>query len=328
MGRVTRRQFALTAIGLFAARTGHPQQAATVHQIAFLGSGLASAASKAIEALRAGLHNLGYVEGRNIEIDYRWGEGRYERLRNLAGELVQRKAKLMLCWGTPAIRAARQATSTLPIVMVGVGDPVGAGFIKSLAHPGGNCTGVSVIDADLAPKRVALLRELLPKLKRLAVLRNPLNQSAALQFGQAQAAARSLGMEIQLLDARDPKEIESAFAAMATARTEALTVLTDPVFLSQAKLIADLALRGKLPASFGRNENVEAGGLMSYGPRLTDVFREGAVYVDKILQGAKPADLPVQQPTKIALVVNLKTARALGVNLPNEMQIRVDESIE
>lgn len=328
MGRAPRRQFLQTALVLLATQRAHAQQALTVNRLGFLGSGVAQSASKAIQALRGGLRDLGYIEGKNIAIEYRWGEGKYERLRHLASELVKLNVKLMVCWGTPATLAAQEASSTLPVVMVGVGDPIGAGFVKSLAHPGGNLTGVSVIDADLAPKRLALLKEILPNLRRMAVLRNPLNQSAALQFKEVQAAGPSLGFELQILDARDPKEIEGAFAAMASTRAEALAVLTDPLFLSHSRLIADLAVRGKLPTSFGRNENVEAGGLISYGPRLTDVFRDGAAYVDKILKGANPADLPVQQPTKIALVINLKTARALGVKLPKDLEFRADELIQ
>ena len=328
MGSTPRRQFLVAALALLATSRAHSQQARVANRIGFLGAGLAASAAKAIEALKAGLSDLGYVEGKSIAIEYRWGEGRYDRLRTLAAELVQLKPNLILSWGTPAILAIKQATSTLPVVMVGIGDPIGAGVVKSLAHPGGNFTGVSIIDADLAPKRIALLKAIVPNLGQMAVLRNPLNRSSVLQFEQAQSAARSLGIVLQLFDARNPDEIQKAFSEMKAARAQALTVLTDPAFLSHAKLIADLALQGKLPTSFGRNENVEAGGLMSYGPRLVDVFREGATYVDKILKGAKPADLPVQQPTKIALVINVRTARSLGISLSSDLQFRADELVQ
>ena len=328
VGNPPRRQFLLAAFATLAASRVHAQRAGVVNRVGFLGSGQAAGATKAVEAFKAGLRELGYIEGKSIAIEYRWGEGRYERLRNLASELVRMKVDVIVSWGTPAILAVKKATLTMPVVMVGIGDPIGAGVVNSLAHPGGNFTGVSVIDADLAPKRIALLKEILPNLTQMAVLRNPLNRSSVLQFEQAQTAARSLGIGLQLFDARDPKEIQKAFSDMKAARAEALTVLTDPAFLSHAKLIADLALQGRLPTSFGRNENVEAGGLMSYGPRLVDVFHEGAAYVDKILKGAKPAELPVQQPTKIALILNLATARSLGVNLSRDLQIRADEFIQ
>ncbi len=281
-----------------------------------------------MEAFTQGLRELGYVDGRNIAIENPWVEGTREGFDDLAVDLVRSKVDLIVTWGTPATKAAKQATSTIPVIMVGVGDPVGAGLVASLARPGGNITGVTNLDVGLAAKRLELLKEVLPKLTRVVVLRNPTNPSGVLQFAETQAAARSLGMALQLVDARSPKEIEGAFAAMAKTRAGALTVLADPLFISWQKQIANLAMTGRLPSVFARRENAEAGGLMSYGPNLTDLFRQAATYVDKILKGAKPGDLPIEQPTRFYLVINSKTAKALGIKIPQSVLLRADKVIE
>jgi putative ABC transport system substrate-binding protein len=287
-----------------------------------------AATPQLLDAFRAGLRDHGYVDGQNIVIDCRWAEGTSKRLDNLAADLVHSKVDLILAWSTPAVIAAKRATSTIPIVMVSVADPVGSGFIASLARPGGNITGVTNFDADLAAKRFQLLKEVLPNLSQMIALRNATNPSANLQYKETQAAARSLGIELQFVDVRSPKELESAFSAMAKARVGAITVLADPMFTSQRKQIADLAIRSRIPTVFARNENTEAGGFMSYGPTLTDQFHHAATYVDKILKGAKPAELPVERPTRMELVINLKTAKALGLTIPQSLLIRVDRVIE
>jgi putative ABC transport system substrate-binding protein len=305
------------------------QQAGKVYRVGFLGSGSAEGFyTDLLQGLRAGLGELGYVEGKSVVFEYRFAEDKYERLTSLVAELVRSKVDVILAHGSPAIRAAKHATSTIPIVMVGAGDPVGTGFVASLARPGGNITGLSSIDVGLAAKRLELLKEILPKLARVAVIRNPTNPSGELQFRETQAAARSLGIEVQLFEVRDPKELESAFLVMPKARADAFTVIADPLFLSQQKQIANLAMTKRLPSVFARNENVEAGGLMSYGPTLADLFHQAVTYVDKILKGAKPGDLPVEEPTRMYLVINLKTAKALGLPIPPSLLGRADQVIE
>ena len=304
------------------------QQPEKVYRVGFLGSASGEGAYKdLLQGLRARLRELGYGEGR-IGFEYRFAEDKYDRLPGLAAELVRSKVDVILAHGSPAIRAAKEATRTIPVVMVGAGDPVGTGFVASLGRPGGNITGVSNIDALLAAKRLQLLKELLPQLSRVAVLRNPTNPSAEPQFRETSAAARSLGIETHLFDVRDPDELERAFSVMGKARVDALAVVADPMFLSLQKQIAALALSKRLPSVFARNENVEARGLMSYGPTLNDQFRLAVTYVDKILKGAKPGDLPVEQPTKFELVINLKTAKALSLTIPQSILLQADAVIQ
>ena len=304
------------------------QQPEKVWRIGFLGPAAERVYTDPLLSLRAGLRELGYVEGKNIVFEYRFAEDKYERLPSLAAELVRSKVDVIVVHASPGTRAAKQATRTIPIVMVSVGDPVGTGFVPSLARPGGNITGVSAIDVGLSAKRLELLKEVLPKLSLVAVLRNPTNPASELQFRETQAAARLLGIEIQLFDARDSKELESAFTLMVKGRAAALTVMGDPLFISQQKQLANLATTGRLPSVFARNENVEAGGLMSYGPTWANMFRQAATYVDKILKGAKPGDLPVEEPTRMYLVINLKTAKALGLTIPQTIILQADKRIE
>ena len=280
------------------------------------------------EAFRQGLRDLGWVEGQNITIEYRSAEGRLERLPDLAGELVTLKVDLIVAVATPGARAAKEATATIPVVMVGVGDPVGLGYVMSLARPGGNITGLSSMSVDLGPKRLELLKETIPKLSRVSVLWNPADPARALEVRDTQAAAEKLGLRLQSVKVRSADEIEGAFGAMTRERPDALIVQQDPLTIRHRTRIAELALRSRLPAIGVFREFAEAGGLMTYGTNLADLYRRAATYVDKILKGAKPADLPVEQPTRFELVVNLKTVRALGLTLPRSVLIRVDQLIQ
>jgi putative ABC transport system substrate-binding protein len=306
----------------------HAQRAGNVYRVGLLGPAAERVYTESLRSLRTGLRELGYVEGKSIVFEYRFAEDKYERLPGLAAELVRANVDIIVVHSTPGTRAAKQATPTIPIVMVNVADPVGAGLVASLARPGRNITGVSNIDVGLAAKRLELLKEVVPKLSLVGVVRNPDNASGELQLRETQTAARSLGIEIQLFDARDRKELESAFSVMAKARADAFTVMGDPLFLSQQNLIANLATTKRLPSVFARNENVEAGGLMSYGPTFADQFRQAATFVDKILKGAKPGELPVEEPTRMYLVINLKTAKALGLTIPQSILLRADQAIE
>ena len=327
---MNRRAFlTLVTGGLLAAPlAAEAQQPGRVYRIGFLGPAAEGVYTDSLLSLSTGLRELGYVEGKNIVFEYRFAEDKYERLPDLAAGLVRDKVDVIVVHSTPETRAAKQATRTIPIVMVNVADPVGTGLVARLARPGGNITGVSNIDVGLAAKRLELLKEVLPKLSLVGVLRNPNNPSGELQFKETQAAARSLGINIQLFDVRDRKELESAFSVMAKARADAFTVMGDPLFLSQQKHIANLATTTRLPSVFARNENVEAGGLMSYGPTFADQFRQAVTYVDKIFKGEKPGDLPVENPTRMYLVINLKTAKALGLTIPPSLLLRADQVIE
>jgi putative ABC transport system substrate-binding protein len=282
---------------------------------------------RSTEAFRRGLRELGYVEGRNVAIEFRSSEGHDDRLPGLAAELVRLKVDVIVTGGPAAIRAAKQATETIPIVMTAVADPVAARFVASLAHPGGNITGISNMVGAVVGKQLELLKEVRPQLSRVALLGNPTNPDHAPQVRHAQDAARALGIRLRLLEARDFGEIDRAFGAVATERASAAIVLTDRVFLDHRTRIADHAVRLRLPTVFTLSEFPEAGGLLAYGPSLADGFRRAATYVDKILKGAKPADLPVEQPTTFELVINLKTASGLGLTIPPALLQRADQVI-
>ena len=315
---------------LVAPLAGHAQTAGKVHRIGFLAA--ASSSDRRIQgffaAFRSGLAKLGYVEGRNITIESRWAAGRYERLPGLAAELVRLKADVIVTAAVPAIQAAREATSTIPIVMAVVVDPVATGLVASLARPGGNITGLSAMTPELVGKQLEMLREIAPKVSRVAVLWNPANAGNPPQLRAAELAARGLGMRLQAVEARRPGEIDGAFAAMTREGAGALVVLVDVVFVDQGKRIAELAGAHRLPAVYGLTEHVSAGGLMAYAPSFQDSYRRAAAYVDKILRGANPGDLPVEQPTQFELVINLKTAKALGLTIPPSLLGRADEVIE
>jgi len=319
----------LTLSLLAAPLAADAQQAGKVPRIGFLGVTSPSDRPSHLDAFRQRLRELGWVEGQNIVIDYRYAEGRVDRLPDLAAELVRLKVDLIVASaGTQAATAAKNATETIPIVMIYVRDPVGTGLIASLARPGGNVTGVSgSAGLELFAKQLELLKETVPKIRRVAILSNPDNAYHQLAIREVNVAARSLGVQLQLLEARGPNEFDGAFAAMAKERVGALLVLSDAIFGSHRTRLADLAARSRLPAAFGVRDAVEAGGLMSYGPSILDSYRQAATYVDKILKGAKPADLPVEQPMKFELVLNLKTAEALGLTIPPLILFQADEVI-
>jgi len=303
------------------------QQAAKVHRIGFLEEGSISLRAHLWEALRQRLRELGYLEGQNIAFESRGADGKVERLADLAAELVRLKVSIIVTAGIQAAHAAKKATTTIPVVMATGADPVGVGLIASLSRPGGNVTGVTSGIAELSGKSLELLKELVPG-TRVAIFWNPDNPAHALKLRETRIAARAFGMPLQVLEVRDRGELESAFAAMTRERAGAVVVLHEIVFLQHRKRLVDLAAKSRLPAMYERREYVEAGGLMSYGINFPDNFRRAAIFVDKILKGVKPADLPVEHPTKFELVINLKTAKALGLTIPQSILLRVDEVIE
>jgi putative ABC transport system substrate-binding protein len=317
------------SLGLLAAPLAtEAQPAAKVPRIGVLLGG-SPGDSRLPEAFRQGLRGLGYVEGRNISIEFRFAEGRLERFPELASELVRLQVDVILAPGSAAALAARKATATIPIVLVTAGNPVGDGLIQSFARPGGNATGLTnSAGPEIGGKLLELLKEAVPTVSRVAVLWNPLTAPHTIMLKETEAPARALGLTLQPVSARRPDEIDGAFAAMARARADGLIVLSDPMFASVRVRIADLAAKGRLPAMYQQAEHTEAGGLMSYGPSVPDLFRRAAAYVDRILKGAKPADLPVERPTKFALVINLRTAKALGLTIPSAVLARADEVIQ
>ena len=281
--------------------------------------------------MRQGLRDLGYVEGRNVVIEIRDAEGEAERLPALAAELVALKVDVIVAPNTPQALAAKQATRTLPIVFSFVADPVASGLVTSLARPGGNVTGLSSLTPELVGKRLELLTQAVPGVSRVAVLWQPGFQGERTEKDMlkgADVAARALGVRLQFVEAQGPADFDRAFSDMTRARAGALTVLGSTMFISERRRLVDLAAKNRLPAVYARREYVDAGGLMSYGSNIADLFRRAATYVDKILKGAKPADLPVEQPTKFELVINLKTAKALGLTIPPSLLGRADQVIE
>jgi putative ABC transport system substrate-binding protein len=280
------------------------------------------------EAFRQGLRELGYVEGRNVVLEPRWAEGKYERYPALAADLVRLKVRVIVAVGGAATRAARQTTKTTPIVMSVVIDPVGSGLVSSLAHPGENVTGLSAMASDIVGKQFELLKQAAPEVSRVALLWNPANLGGAAQLRAAEAAALALGVRLQAIGARDPQEIDRAFGAMTRERAGALMVFPDAIFGNQHKQIAELAVKSRLPSISGIPEYGEAGGLIAYAANLTELERRAAIFVDKILKGAKPADLPVEQPTKFELVINLRTAKVIGLTIPPSLLQRADQIID
>ena len=305
------------------------QPASRVYRIGYLGSGPVTTNPDLLyEVFLGRLRELGYVEGRNLAVELRSTGGQNERYRAVARELVSLKVDLIVAPNVPAALAAKEATSTIPIVIVLVSDPVGSRLIASLARPGGNVTGTSSAALDIIAKELELLKEVAPRLSRVAVLSNPASPMQAAILKELEAAARSLRLRLQPIDVRAPKDIESAFTAMGKERAEALIPVDDVFMYQQRQRVADLAVQHRLPTVSAQRLFPEAGVLMSYGPDFRDLFRRAAVYVDKILKGAKPADLPVEQPTKFELVVNLKTAKALGLTIPASLLARADEVIQ
>jgi putative ABC transport system substrate-binding protein len=281
-----------------------------------------------LEAFHQGLRELGWIPGGNVTIEYRWAEEKYDRLPELATELVRLNVDVILAATLLAALPTKRATNTIPIVFVGLGDPVSAGLLGGLARPGGNVTGLSGLALELSSKRLELLKEIVPGLSRIAVLANPSHPMAAAIIRETQTAARTLAVRLRLFEVREPEKIEGAFVAMDRERPNALVVLQDPLFNSRRKEILSLVAKRRLPAIYVETGWVPAGGLMSYAPSTSDMHRRAATYVDKILKGAKPGDLPVEQPTKFELAINIKTAKALGLTIPPGLLLRVDQVIE
>ena len=325
----TRRAFliALGTYALAAPLASFAQQQPKVTRIGFLGPESASRYASRMEALRAGLRDLGYVEGKNLIIEFRWAEGKYDRLPDLASELVRSKVDVIVTGGTPGVLAAKRATTTIPIVMAASGDAIAHGLVVSLARPGGNITGSTFFSPELSAKRLELLKETMRRITQVAVLLNPDNTAIGPDFQAMQIAAKSMKMELQPFEARGPNEFDSAFSAMAKRRVDAVAIHQDPMLTANARAIANLAAKLRLP-SIGGTEFAEAGGLIGYGANLPDLYRRAATYVDKILKGAKPAELPVEQPIKFELVINMKTANALGIKIPNSILLRATKVIE
>ena len=320
---------ALVALGALPIAT-LAQQAAKIARLGFLANS-ATALAHLREAFLQGLRDLGYVEDRNLMIEYRPAEGKFERLPGLAAELVALKVDVIVAAGTPAALAAKQATRTLPIVFTLVADPVTSGLVTSLARPGGNVTGLSVLAPELVGKDLEHLTQAVPKASRVAALWHPGalgERTETDMLKAANVAARALGVRLQVVEARGPADFDRAFSDMTRARADALTVLTSSMLFGERRRLVDLAAKHRLPAVYPWREAVDAGGLMAYGPNLADTFRRAATYVDKILKGAKPADLPVEQPTKFELVINLKTAKALGLTIPQSVLGRADHIVE
>ena len=279
-----------------------------------------------VDAFRQGLLERGYIEKRNIVIEYRWTDGTLAR--EAALELVRLKVEVIFAWTTTMAKAAKGATTTIPIVFVGVSDPVGNGLVASLARPGGNLTGLSNIARDLSGKLIELLAEIVPGTNPVAVLVNLGNPGTQVNLAEAENASRTLGVRTLIIDVRSPDQIDTAFARLAAEPVRGIAVLPEALFIAQRTKIAELALRALLPTAFGRRENVDAGGLVSYGPSLRDDFRQAANFVDRIIRGMRPSELPVEQPTRLEIVLNLKTAKALNLNMPPSMLLRANEVIE
>ena len=328
---IPRRRFLVTtAAGLFAAPlAAEAQPAGKVSRIGYLSPLLPAADATRREGFRQGLEELGYREGQNIAIEYRWAEGKLDREDDIAAELVRLKVDVILAaGGDHTVRAAKKATANIPIVMTIADDAVASGLVASLARPGGNVTGLDTLTRDLAAKRLELLREVLPNIHRVAVLWNPAVPERAKELKNAQLAARTLRIEIQSLEVRSPADLDDKFTAIIKGRAEALVVLADPVTNTHRAKIIEFAATKRLLTMFSLRPPVDAGGLVSYGTNVEALFHRAATYVDKILKGAKPGDLPIEQPTKFELVINLKTAKALGLTIPPSVLARADQVVE
>jgi putative tryptophan/tyrosine transport system substrate-binding protein len=332
--RLSRRQLVRGAgaagLGLLAGCVRLPWQAPppSVARIGFLASSSPEAIKTRVAAFQQGLRELGYVEGKDLTIEYRYAEGEYARLPELAAELVRLEIKVLVVEGAIAAYAARDTTTVIPIVIGNAADPVGAGLVASLARPGGNITGLSTLNVSLTEKRLELLKEVVPSASRVAVFLNPADPTTLPQLREIQAAAPVLGVTLLPLEIQDPDDIDRAFAAIGSEHAGALLVFASPTFRTHQRRIAELAAESRLPAIYGSRESVDAGGLMSYGTRFEDLYRRAAYYVDRILKGTKPADLPVEQPMTFEFVVNMKTAQALGITFPNEIMLQVTEVIQ
>jgi len=324
---IDRRRFVAGVAAALTPMPGFAQPATKVARIGFLIPASASSYASRVEALRAGLRDLGYVEGRNLLIEFRVADGKYDRLVDLATELVRLEVEVIVTGGTPGTRAAKQATATIPIVMAVSGDAVATGLIASLARPGGNITGTTYFDPELHAKRLELLKATVPRATRIGTLINPDNpQTMASTLPALRRAAESMKVELFLFEARSPSEFEGAISAMTKERVEAVEIADDPMFLGNLRAIADIVASRRLPST-GAKEFAEAGGLLGYGVNFAETFRRAAYFVDKLLKGAKPNDLPVEQATKFELVINLKTAQTLGLTIPQSLLLRADDVI-
>ena len=317
----------IAALGVAWPLAVRAQQAGKVHRIGFLGSATARGSAKAVESFRAGLREFGYVEGRNIGIEFRWAEGNYDRLSDLVADLIATNVDVLITHGTPGTRVAKEATTTIPIVMAISGDAIATGLVSSLARPEANLTGSTYFLPQLNAKRLELLKEVFPSISRAAALSNPDNPVSRPIIPTMQAAAASLNVILEVVRAQGPSEFSPAFAAMTKSRVGSVVVTEDGEFAASFRTIAALALANKLP-SIGAREYAEAGGLIGYGVNILDLYRRAAYFVDRILKGAKPADLPVEQPTKFELAINLSTAKALGLTIPPTLLSRADYVIE
>ena len=308
----------------------HPaqaQQANKVPRIGFLSAGSPSSMAARVEAFRHGLREHGYVEGQNILVEYRYAEGKLDRLKEFASEMVSLKVDVIVTGGPIATRPTKQATNTIPIVTAYESDPVGTGLVASLARPGGNVTGLTNLSPDLSVKRLELLKEAIPKLSRVAVFWDPTDPGSPGLLKEVEMAAQSLGLKIQRLEIRNPNDIEGAFQAATKGRAGAVTTLNSPVIFTHRKRVVDLAVKSRLPTIHAQIEFAEAGGVMVYGPNDADMYRRAATYVDKILKGAKPSELPVEQPMKFDFIINLKTAKQIGLTIPPNVLVRADRVI-
>jgi putative ABC transport system substrate-binding protein len=325
-----RRRELIAALGSAAVwpLAARAQQMGKVYRIGMLETISATLNAAAVNAFRQRLGELGYVEGQHFIIEYRSADGRADRFPGLVRELLAEKVDVVVTRGTPAAQAAKNATSTTPVVMAAIGDPVQVGLVASLARPGGNITGLSAVTTDLGAKRFELVRELVPGLARIAVLANLSNDAVRYEWVQVETAVRAVGVQSHVLDVRKPDALGHAFDDASAQRTDALVVMLDGLIQANQQRIIDLAMKHRLPAIYASREFVDAGGLIAYGVSYPDLYRRAATYVDKILKGAKPSDLPVEQPTKFELVINLKTAKALGLTVPQTLQVAADEVIE
>jgi putative ABC transport system substrate-binding protein len=326
----TRRSFiaALAAAILAVPDFARAQATGKLWRVGFLEAGTPTANPQFIEAFKHGLSALGYIEGQNVVIVDRWADGQIERFPALLSELVQLKSDVIVVGSTAGALAAKAAVSTIPIVFVGVQDPLGSGLVVSLARPERNLTGFSLAEEDgLVGKRLELFREMVPVINRLALLWNPVSPTGASRLKEARAAAAKFGLTLEQFEVRDAKEIDATFTAMAKEKVEALMVIADPLTVRNRQRIVTLAASKRIPAMYSFLEFAKVGGLVAYGPSVPELFRRAATYVDKLLKGAKPADLPVEQPSKFELVINLKTAKALGITIPKELLLRADEVI-
>jgi len=329
-GRLKRRDFIAVIGGAAAWPLAAPAQEQTVPvrqaRIGVLGA--APPTSAMLTAFREGMRQRGYIEGQNLSIDVRWPQGTFEQNPSVAADLASANVEVIVAWSTPAVIAARRATSAIPIVMVSVGDPIGSGFVTSLARPGGNITGLSATTQDHSAKMVGLLMELVPGMKRVGVVSNAYNPNVAEQLRETENAVGKMSLRSHIVEADAAEEYDRAFVHLSADRVDCVVVLATSSVIEHAQRIAELARAARLPTAFVRRENVEAGGLMSYGSDVRNQFRQASFYVDRLLKGAKAADLPVEQPTKYDLVINLKTAKELGLDVPLSLMIRADEMIE